>query len=174
LGMAVSFAVPSLRSVVLGRAGGLLGKVRSVVAPKFEPVRPTAAEATSSLSDHSPEAGIDQIKNTYWAEGAPGDGAGQTLVAIFDTPVDLDRVGFTPGASAKPEEFVAQPRPKEVHLVFSDGNSKDVRLEDKAEFQSFDIEAKQVSRVEIHIVSVYGSLKGQDCSIAEVEFFRKQ
>ena len=173
VGIGLSLAVPSFRSVVFGQAGGLFQKVRQAVAPKYEPVRPTSAEATSSLPDRPPAAAIDGIKNSYWAEGAPGDGTGQTLILVFDPPADIARIGITPGASAKPEEFVAQPRPKELHLVFSDGSTKDIQLEDKAEFQNFDVDAKQATRVEIHIVSVFGSLQGDACAIAEVEFFTK-
>ncbi|MGH9195859.1 MAG: NADase-type glycan-binding domain-containing protein, partial [Acidimicrobiia bacterium] len=173
VGLVVALIGP-WRGELVGRVTGLFTSAKRTVLPDFDPVRPTGAEATSSAKDHPPAAAIDQIKNSYWAEGAQGDGTGQTLVLIFDQPANIDKVGFTAGASAKPEEFVAQPRPKDLHLVFSDGSTKDIRLEDSSEFQAFDVTAKAVARVEIHIVSVYGSLKGQDCSIAEVELYSKK
>lgn len=166
-------AIGPWRDTVFEKAGGIFSSVRQTVAPKYEPVRPTGAEATSSAADHPPLASIDQLRNTYWAEGAPGKGEGQTLILTFDVPAEIARVGFTPGASAKPEEFVAKGRPKELHLVFSDGSSADISLEDKAEFQDFDVVAKGVTRVEVQIVSVYGSLQSEDCALAEVEFFTK-
>ena len=68
---------------------------------------------------------------------------------------------------------MAQLRPERLHLVFSDGSTTDVRLEDSPKFQTFPIAARQVSSVEVHIVSVYGSLGGSDLAITEIELFAK-
>lgn len=95
------------------------------------------------------------------------------MVLRFDRPVDLDRIGITAGTSDQPEEFVAQPRPERLHLVFSDGSTTDVRLEDSPKFQTFPIEARQASFVEVHIESVYGSLGGSVLAITEIELFAK-
>ncbi|HEV2069807.1 MAG TPA: hypothetical protein VGR26_08440 [Acidimicrobiales bacterium] len=94
---------------------------------------------------------VDGISNSHWGEGAEGDGWGETLVLRFDRPVDLDRIGITAGTSDEPEEFVAQPRPERLHLVFSDGSTTDVRLEVSPKFQIFPIEARQPASVEVHI-----------------------
>lgn len=158
---------------ISGGAGGVWDSVRGAVSPEYQPARPSGAEATSSLPDHQPELAIDGISNSYWAEGAQGNGEGETLVLTFDRPVDLDRIGITPGASGEVEEFIAQPRPQVLHLVFSDGSATDVNLKDSAEFQTFPIEARQVTSVEVHVVSVFAALDGDDTAISEIELFTK-
>ncbi|MGQ0519571.1 MAG: NADase-type glycan-binding domain-containing protein [Actinomycetota bacterium] len=150
--------------------------VRRVIKPEFEPVRPVAAVASSSAPGRDPTAVIDGIKNTFWAEGAPGPGDRQTLTVTFSEPTDLDKFGIIPGASENPAQFVAQPRPRTLHLVF-DGttpSAKDVAVKDSAKFQSFDLKAKGVTSVLVEIVSVHASTGGEDCAITELEFFRKK
>ena len=77
------------------------------------------------------------------------------------------------GASRKPEEFLAQPRPERLHLVFSDGSTADISLKDSAAFQTFPIKARQATSVEVQIQSVYKALGGTDLSITEIELFTK-
>jgi hypothetical protein len=155
-------------------AGDLFHRVERVVSPDYEAVRPAAVAATSELGDHPARAVIDQVSNSYWAEGAAGTGAGQGLTFTFDGPVDLDRVGFLNGASAEPEDFVTQPRLREVQLLFDDGTTASITLKDDADFQQHGIGAKGVTTVQLQIVSVYPSLDGSAASLAEVEFFRKE
>lgn len=147
--------------------------MRGGVSPEYRPTRPSGAEATSSLPGHEPHLAIDGVLNSYWAEGADGDGEGETLVLTFDSPVDLDRIGITPGASGEVEEFIAQPRPRTLHLVFSDGSAADVDLKDSADFQNFPIKARAVTSVEVHVVSVFAALEGDDLAISEIELFTK-
>jgi hypothetical protein len=166
-------AVGPWRSSITQRVKSAAHSVRQAIKPQYDPARPTKAEATSSLDDHPATLAIDGVSNSFWAEGADGDGEGQALVLTFGSPVDLDRVGITAGASEKPEDFVAQPRPKQLHLVFSDGSSADLNLKDSADFQTFSVKARDVTSVQMQIVSVYASLSGHDCAIAEVELFTK-
>lgn len=161
------------RSSITGGVSGAFESVRRTISPQYEPVRPTGAEATASLADHGPLLAVDGISNSYWAEGGEGDGQGETLVLRFDRPVDLDRIGITSGTSGEPEDFVAQPRPERLHLVFSDGSTSDLDLEDSSNFQIFDIKARQATSVEVHIESVYGALGGSDLAITEVELFTR-
>ena len=44
--------------------------------------------------------------------------AGAALEVSFDRPVELAKIGITPGT---PEDFLAEPRPSRLHVVFSDG-----------------------------------------------------
>lgn len=146
--------------------------VRKVLHPRYDPVRPVHADATSTLSGHSPELAIDGITTTYWA--ADHAGPGQVLVLEYDHPVSIDKIGFTSGASAAPEQFVAEPRPQAVHIVFNNSaSSADITLKDTATFQTFGIKGRNVTRLEIHIKSVYGSIAATDTAIAEVETFFK-
>ena len=166
-------AIGPWRDSVTGGADSAFDSVRRRISPKYEPVRPSSAIASSSLPNHDPKMAIDGISNSYWAEGAQGDGEGQQLVLRFDRPVDLDRIGILTGASRKPEDFLAQPRPERLHLVFSDGSTADVSIKDSAGFQTFTIKARQATTVEVQIKSVYKALGGKDLAITEIELFTK-
>ncbi len=173
LAVGVGFVGP-WRSTLTGGPRGLFRSAQKKVTPKLNPVRPVNAEASSALAGHPGTAAVDGIKNTYWAENAPGDGDGQQLVLTFDPPVHLGKIGFTVGASSKPEEFVGQPRPERVRLRFADGSMKDLTLADKAEFQQYDLNARNTDRLEIEILSTRRSLQsGTNASIAEIEFWER-
>ncbi len=172
LGIALA-AIGPWRDSVTGGADSAFDAVRRRISPQYEPVRPSSAIASSSLPNHDPKLAIDGISNSYWAEGAQGDGEGQQLVLRFDRPVDLDRIGILSGASRKPEDFLAQPRPERLHLVFSDGSTADVSIKDSAGFQTFTIKARQATSVEVQIKSVYKALGGTHLAITEIELFTK-
>lgn len=159
---------PSVRGVARRVSGPVLDRIR----PPQDPVRPTLATASSTAPGHDPLSAIDGVRTTHWSEGAPGDGEGQGLILTFDEPVDINRMGFTLGGSSEPDDFQSHPRPKEVHLVFSDGSTKDITLKDKADFQRIAVKARDVTTVQVQIVSVYRSLQGSsECSFAEIELF---
>ena len=87
---------------------------------------------------------------------------------------------FRLGASgtAPADAFTAQPRPRTVHLVFSNGYTKDLSLVDQeasAPPKFAAIEAKQVTFVEIHVQSVNAPAGASVSSVAitEVEFTTK-
>jgi hypothetical protein len=164
--LAAALAIPGVRNA----ATDLFGEARKRALPRFVAVNPTGAKATSVLTGHPATAAVDGVRNTYWAEGAKGSGEKQVLTVAFGQSVSIARIIITPGASAKVEEFRAQPRPKVLHLIFSNGKTADISLEDKPEAQDFPVDVEGANSVEIHIVSVYGSIKGSAASIAEIEF----
>lgn len=157
------------------KVGDQIGKVRRLVSPEYDIVRPSSPpQATSALDGHPAAAAIDQISNSYWAEGAEGPGEGQGLTFAFDEPVDIDRVGFLNGASEQPQDFVTQPRLREVQLVFDDGTTEMITLNDDPKFQHYGIRARGITKMQLQIISVYPSLEGQAASLAEVEFRTKR
>lgn len=154
--------------------------LRKKLRPRFEPVRPTAAVASSEDAAHPAALAIDGKSNTYWsvASQAPAEGSGQFLLVSFDQPITLSRIGFTIGAVSKPEDFLTQPRPAGVHIVLVDAKgaqvgSKDLTLSDNPKFQAFRLSGRDVSKVQVQITSVNRSAEGgHQASIAEVEFFK--
>jgi hypothetical protein len=149
---------------------------RRTLHPTLNPVIPDRAEASSALPDRPAMAAIDQLTNTHWSEAAPDEGFGQFLTVIFPEPTDVDKIGVYSGAQDKPESFLAQPRPMSLEFTFLPGGvPRSILLESVTDFQSFDVEARDVTSVKIKIVTVYHALNdsGKDCSITEIQFFRK-
>jgi len=177
VGLLAFLLVPSFHNLVVDRVTSTVTTVRKAVFPHFDAVYATGASASTSTAGHLPTLGIDKFNNTYWAAQAK-DPAPYLKVSFHD-PVDLAEIGFDSGAAgtAAADDFLTQPRPHNVHLVFSNGTTKDLTLKDEdpkvaKNAQFYPIEAKQVTFVEIHIMSVYATAGASPSSVAlaEVEF----
>jgi hypothetical protein len=162
--------IPPFRSWVNARASSVQTAVQRLVSPTFEPVHALSATASSALPDHPPSAAIDGYNNTYWATDLTQDGQ-PTLVLSFPRPVTINVMLFTSGSSG---DFTSEPRPMQVHIVFSNGAAQDVHLADQAKPQQIHIEnADGVVQMEIHITSVYPSIHGNNVSLTEMEMFAR-
>ncbi|MGH9282535.1 MAG: NADase-type glycan-binding domain-containing protein, partial [Acidimicrobiales bacterium] len=175
--VAVVLAVLGMAGPWRSSVGDAFQSVRRLVAPRFDPVNPIDPRATSELRPAG--LAIDIGDNTSWAESAPGNGEGQVLTFTFEQPVDLARIGFAPGAAG--EEFLAQPRPQDLHVVFSNASTgqavpvatKDLSLKEVADLQFFGVDAKGVTQVDIEIRSAYPGQQGHDLAITDIQFFEK-
>ncbi len=177
VGLLAFLLVPSFHNLVVNRVTGAVTTVREAIFPHYDAVYATGASASTSTAGHLPTLGIDKFNNTYWAAQAK-DPAPYLKVSFHD-PVDLAQIGFDSGAAgtAAADDFLAQPRPHNVHLVFSNGTTADLTLKDEdpkvaKNAQFYPVEAKQVTFVEIHIMSVYAPAGASPSSVAlaEVEF----
>ncbi len=176
VGLLAFLLIPPFHAAAVTRITAAVTTVRKVVHPNYDPVHPVGASATTSIPGHLPSLAIDTFSNTYWAASA-GDRA-PVLVLRFSGPVDLAEIGFLSGAvgTAPQDQFVAQPRPHQVHLVFSNGDATDVTLADTNSKTQFNpIDTKQVTSVEVHIMSTWAPAGAAPSSvaIAEVEFKTK-
>ncbi len=175
VGLLAFLLVPPFHNLVVDRATTAFNTIRKAVHPNFDPVHPVGASASTSIAGHLPGLAIDNVTNTYWAASA--NDKAPDLVIRFGGPVDLAEIGFTSGASgtAPGDQFVTQPRPKQVHLVFSDGTTADIGLKDESTAHFYPINAKQVTFVQIHILSTYLPEGASPSSVAitEVEFRTK-
>lgn len=167
--------IPSFHNLVVQRVTTGVTAVRKIVHPNYDPIHATGSSASSSIAGHLPGLAVDGFNNTYWA-ALPGDHL-PFLKLTFANPTDLAEIGITSGASgtAPSDQFLAQPRPRAVHLVFSDGSTVDLNLADQAAVQFFALNARQVTFVEIHILSVWPTAGPSPSSVAitEVEFKTK-
>jgi uncharacterized OB-fold protein len=177
VGLLAFLLVPSFHNLVVNRVTSGVTTVRKAIFPHYDAVYATGASASTSIAGHLPNLAIDKFSNTYWAAAASDHGP--YLKVSFHDPVDLAQIGFDSGAAGTTpaDDFLAQPRPHTVHLVFSNGTTTDLTLKDEdpkvaKNAQFYAIDAKQVSFVEIHIMSVYAPAGASPSAvaIAEVEF----
>jgi ribosomal protein L40E len=162
-------AVPPFRGEVNQQVVAAGNRVKGMFVTRFDPVRPTTVVATATLPDHGANLAADNAKNTFWA--APVAGVEPTLVLSFDRPVDIRRAIVRSGNTA---DFQSAHRPAKLHLVYSTGRSFDVVLADTPDPQTVDIgESAGATSVEVHIVELHRSLKGDAVAISEIELFEK-
>ncbi len=175
VGILAFLLVPPFHATVVNKTTGAFTAVRKIVHPNYDPVYPVDATATSATPAHPAKLAIDRTLGTYWAASAADKAP--VLVLQFSAPVDLAEIGFTSGASgaAPTDAFLGQPRPHLVHLVFSNHYTTDVMLRDQDAAQFNAVDAKQVTSVEIHVLSVYAPVGASPSAVAvtEVEFRAK-
>ena len=179
LGLLAFLLVPGFHNLVVDRATSTFTTIRKAVHPNYEPVTPIGASATTAVAGHAPMLAIDGYSNTYWA--ALASDHAPVLVVRFSGLQDIAAVVIRSGSSGSAPADAAnlQPRPHVLHLVFSNGYATDVTLnDDTTQTQSTFLEdgkARQVSFVEIHVVSVYAPAGASTSSVAitEVEFRTK-
>lgn len=158
---------PGLRGWVNEHASSLAGRVQSWISPQPLPVRPISVTATGELPDHRAGAATDGFSNTFWA--APDAAAEPTLVLDFEQPVGLDRALVQVGGG---EDFQGWGRPKELHLVYSNGRAEDVTVIDTPGPQKVTLDGGDgVTRVEIHVVSAYRSVQNPGLALSEIELY---
>jgi hypothetical protein len=163
-------AVPPFRNAVNGQVSRIETSVKEMVMPTFDPVRPAGATASSQTAAHPASAAVDLYKNTFWSADLRQDRE-PALTLSFAQPADVDVLLITPGDTGN---FTAEARPKDVHVVLSNGRSQDLSLEDNATPQRFDIDnAHGILRMEIHIRSVYTSAQSTAVAVTEVEPFSR-
>lgn len=171
-----NFYFPSARGEITRRLSGGIRSVQDMFNPQVVPVNSLEPTATSAVPGKDAKFAADLVVNTYWAEAAEGDGVGETITFTFAEPTDLTKVLLTVGSTDTTENFLNNPRPKKLHLVFDNGGSADLDLEDE-EFrkaQGFNLKgAGGVKKVDIVISEVYPGRGGTETGIAEVEFKKK-
>jgi hypothetical protein len=114
---------------------------------------------------------VDGARNTHWS--FPGE-SGAVITVTFEQPTTIDRLGITPGNQDEAQTFNSARSPKEISVSLDGQPAKAITLDDNPDFQNFELGAK-ASTVTITVDSCYPSPQGgNDCAIAELEFFKKK
>jgi hypothetical protein len=131
-------------------------------------VHPFEVTAKAALKDHPGSALSDGFTNTFWAAPA-GDKAVVTL--RFDHPVQVQRALIRVGVSGN---FSGTNRPHDVHLVFSNGKTQDLSLDDKPDAQEVKIKTGgKITSIELSVTSMYRT-SADSIAITEIELFTKK
>ena len=131
-------------------------------------VRPSRAQASSSVAGHPPSYLINLITDRYWAADMRSDPQPQIQI-FFASATDLDYLLVTTGAG---RDYANLARPKDVRVSYPDGTSEDLTLKDDPQATAYDLHGVQVRSVTIRILSVYPSALSSQVAIDELEFFR--
>ncbi|MGM1061251.1 NADase-type glycan-binding domain-containing protein [Saccharothrix sp. Mg75] len=157
--------VPAVRGEVNAWAAARVKQVRGIT--DLTPVRPTAVTATAESPDHPPLLAADNAKNTFWL--APVEPVPPALVLDFGREVDLREAIVRVG---DPDDFQAAHRPRTLHLVYSTGKTFDIAVADTPDEQKVGIgNSAGAVKVEVHVVELHRSLRGDQVALAEIEFF---
>ena len=163
-------ALPQVRDAINSRVSGAVDAVTGS-APRPKPVAVASLTASSAIAEHPAARAIDPYVNTYWAASLSRD-AHPKLTVTFAHAQNVSMMLFISGDTAAE---ASEPRPKTLHIVFSNGKSQDITLVDSAKPQQFGINgAHGITGMTIQIMSVYSSTSGNAVALADVEFFGSQ
>ena len=127
-------AIPGFRDTVNGKVNSVIQNFTAKTGTPT-PVHASSVTATSSTTGHAASLAVDAFSNTYWAASLSKD-AHPKLTVGFSPAVNVDVILFISGNTANE---LSEPRPKELHIVFSNGATQNLLLADEATSQQFNI-----------------------------------
>ncbi|MFI8221229.1 NADase-type glycan-binding domain-containing protein [Streptomyces sp. NPDC085932] len=161
------------RNAVNDVTADLRATAKGLLESQYSPVRPAEVSASRSISGHGTKYLVDLNSVSYWSAPYPARSSGKSekvvLLVQFDRVVHLDQLIVTAGAG---DAFTDHGRPRQMIVTFTNEKQLRLQLKDTARQQKFSLDhATAIKTVRIEITDVYAAQKGEDVSIAELEFF---
>lgn len=120
---------------------------------------------------HSADRIIDGQMRTAWVEGAEGQGYGESVTIEFDSICAVSQISIASGYQLDETRYTINSRPKQLELIFSNGDSVILSLEDTMGIQNFTfIEPVETEFVTFVILDVYPGSLCEDTCITDVSF----
>ena len=151
----------------------------------LQPASMPAIDRVSASSERPPVTYMGEMRHfeamhafdgnvkTVWIP--TGSGPGEWIEVFFKTPTSISSVSVFGGGGADVEHHMANNRVHELQMTFPNGFSRTLTLEDKMEFQTFNLPHRPVLRsIKFEIISVYRGNKNDATPIAEIEFNRAE
>jgi TIR domain len=146
------------------------------------PVLPTyirEVTASSVLHDtfmgkpivHFPNHAFDGKQASVWIPATSG--VGEWIMVHFKSPMSITSVSIFGGSGVDKIRYQNHNRVRELRMTFDDGATEMLTLEDKMQFQRFEVRHPgMVESVKFEILAVYRGAKFDLTPIAEIEFNR--
>lgn len=189
--------LPSITSVVqnlmgkmlraLGQEKGQDADTQNVAQtpPAEQLLVPVRVEASSSLPpsksyDYGPGNLLDGNHATVWVEGAKDAGRGQWVTLVFQGKPMVSRISFVNGynrhdAKSGGDRWLQNGRVKKLRLSFSNGQHRDIVLEDKRTRQEVTFAPVRTKWIKMTILENYPGVKWpNDTCLAEVSVYGSQ
>ncbi len=140
----------------------------------YVPVTPASNGATRALAQHPGAFGTDRDKQTFWAANWRRGLKRPALTVTFRGAQDISYIVVSSGAVGK--AFKHYYRPATLHVQYPEHkSSENVKLVDESDDQVIKLKkAKDVTRIEIYVASVYPESKAKAVAITDVEFKTKE
>ena len=162
-------AVAPVRGFVNDRVVSVKARALSVIHPQYTPVHPFQVTGATATKDHPASALSDGFTNTFWAAPSTGD---PTFILKFDHSVHVDQALLLIGVSGN---FQGANRPSELRLVFSNGHTQNIQLDDKPDEQKVAIKTGgKITSIEVHVIGFYRAGSSDAVAITEIELFAKK
>jgi hypothetical protein len=124
------------------------------------------------VNDYKPENTLDGQQWTAWNEGAPGDGAEESLLYQLDHQRDIERIEIVNGYAKSPQVYSQNARIRLARITTERGSST-VILKDIATWQRLRISKGSTDFLRIQILEVYRGITYHDCAVTEVKLIER-
>lgn len=138
----------------------------------------TSVDASSYLSEsqynlyHTPDRVIDGDLSTAWVEGSSGNGVDESITITFDGIYLVSGMYIYAGYQKSEELYEKNARPASFTVIFSNGESQTVILQDVNGPQDIVFTAPvETGSITLVISSVYSGSKYEDTAISELSFY---
>lgn len=140
----------------------------------FDSVTASSTLATEGVNTNSYDASnlMDGDTSSCWAEGASGNGVGETVTFVSNKKQTFESVTIWGGYQSSDYHYGINARPKTI-AIYADSTLVDTFKLKDAGLGSQTImfaEPFEASSVTIEIKDIYAGSKYKDCCISEVEF----
>lgn len=120
---------------------------------------------------HSPNHAFDGNLVSVWIPATSG--VGEWIMVHFKSPISITSVSILGGAGIDKAHYQNHNRVHELRMTFDDGATETLTLEDKMQFQRFEVRHPgMVESAKFEILSVFHGAKFDQTSISEIEFNR--
>jgi hypothetical protein len=120
---------------------------------------------------HSPIHAFDGNLVSVWMPTTSG--VGEWIMVHFKSPMSITSVSIFGGAGIDKVHYQNHNRVRELRMTFDDGATEMLTLEDKMQFQRFEVRHPgMVESVKFEILAVFPGEKFDQTSIAEIAFNR--
>lgn len=142
-------------------------------APVFGEVFASSVLEPQYGNYYGAENTLDGNAETAWAEGVTGQGEGENIKYTANTEQCVSGIRILNGYSKSKDIYVKNSRIKELEIVFDDGSSEIMVLDDEyGVYQSMKFDSQvMTTSVELYIISVYPGTNYEDTCVSEVEFY---
>ncbi len=109
---------------------------------------------------------------TAWSEGISGTGEGEYIYVSLDSEYSISGFKIKNGYHKSQSLYTKNSRPKMLEVIFSDGSSEVIELDDSMTTQKITFSEPYVSdSMEFRIKAVYSGTDYDDTLISEIELF---
>lgn len=134
------------------------------------PVKDASASSviTQEGTDNSAVKAMDGNERTSWQEGAAGDGIGESIHFVLESPYNIKYMSFQLGNWNSWEYYDGNNRPKELEITAGDVTQRITFPDGKTEYWVEFSRECLASEIDVVIKSVYEGSQWDDTCIAEI------
>jgi len=128
--------------------------------------------APQSNNTYAPANTRDGLRHTAWVEGVTGQGIGEAITLVLDSPTRINRFRIQNGYGKSDRAYARNSRVRRFQVTASNGQQMTLNLSDTSGWQETDVfqDFGPISWIMLEIDDVFAGSHYQDTAITELGF----